>query len=64
MSQWSRRQLLTFSALVTITFIAAVLVSLDRKETAVLPTAASAAVPASAANWGLSFPTEGQPPTW
>ena len=62
MSQWSRRQLLTFSALVTITLIAAVLVSMDRKETA-LTASAPAAVPASAANWGLSFPTEGQPPT-
>ncbi len=36
---------------------------LDQRRQEPLPAAAPAAVPASAANWGLSFQTEGQAPT-
>ena len=64
MSRWNRSHLLILSALVTVTLIAAAAVSLDR-DTAASPASAPAAVEAveaSAVNWGLSFPAEGQPP--
>lgn len=64
MSRWNRAHLLTLSAFVTLTLIAAVAVSLNRDAVASPASAPAAveAVEASAANWGLSFPTEGQPP--
>ena len=65
MSRWNRAHLLILSALITLTLIAAAALSLDR-DAAASPASAPAAVEAveaSAANWGLSFPTEGQPPT-
>ncbi len=64
MSRWNRSHLLILSALVTVTLIAAAAVSLGR-DTAASPASAPAAVEAveaSAVNWGLSFPAEGQPP--
>ena len=64
MSRWNRSHLLILSALVTVTLIAAAAASLDR-DTAASPASAPAAVEAveaSAVNWGLSFPAEGQPP--
>ena len=64
MSRWNRAHLLTLSAFVTLTLTAAVAVSLNRDAVASPASAPAAveAVEASAANWGLSFPTEGQPP--
>jgi len=63
MSRWNRAHLLIFSTLVTLTLIAAAAVSLDQETAPASAPAAVEAVEASAANWGLSFPTEGQPPT-
>ena len=63
MSRWNRTPLLTFSALVSLTLTAAVLLTLNRTENKPAAEAsAPAVVEASAVNWGLSFPTEGQPP--
>ena len=63
MSRWNRAPLLTFSALVSLTLTAAVLLTLNRTENKPAAEAsAPAVVEASAVNWGLSFPTEGQPP--
>ena len=63
MSRWNRAPLLTFSALVSLTLTAAVLLTLNRTENKPAAEAsAPAVVVASAVNWGLSFPTEGQPP--
>ncbi len=59
MSHANRRSLLTFGALMALALIAATVLSLDVEEAA--PAAAPAAVPA-AADWGLSFQNEGQPP--
>lgn len=61
MSHANRRSLLTFGALFTLTLIAAAVLALDVEDEAA-PASASAAVPVSAADWGLSFQTEGQPP--
>ena len=59
MTHANRRSLLTFGALMALALIAATVLSLDVEEAA--PAAAPAAVPA-AADWGLSFQNEGQPP--
>ena len=61
MSRYDRRSLLTFGALLALTLIAAAVLALDVEDEAV-PVSGSAAVPASAADWGLSFPNEGQSP--
>lgn len=61
MSHANRRSLMTFGALLTLTLIAAAVLALDVEE-GVRPASAAAAVPASAADWGLSFQNEGQPP--
>ena len=61
MSYANRRSLLTFGALFTLALIAAAVLALDAEEEAA-PAAAPAAVPAAAADWGLSFPNEGQSP--
>ena len=61
MSYANRRSLLTCAALLTLTLIAAAVLAM-RGEEEVLPAAGSAAVPASAADWGLSFPSPGQAP--
>lgn len=55
-----RRSLLTLGALTALALIAAAALALRGEET--LPAAGSAAVPASAGNWGLSFQTEGEAP--
>ena len=56
----NRRSLLTLGALLTLTVIAGAVLSLDVEEAA--PVSGSAAIPAAAADWGLSFPNEGQAP--
>ncbi|MDE7242606.1 MAG: delta-lactam-biosynthetic de-N-acetylase [Oscillospiraceae bacterium] len=61
MSKSNHKAVLTFSALLALTLIAAVLVSLDVQEA--VPVSGEAVIPASAANWGLSFQTEGAAPS-
>ena len=61
MSYANRRSLLTCAALLTLALIAAAVLALGGEEES-LPAAGSAAVPASAADWGLSFPSPGQAP--
>ncbi|MDE7218673.1 MAG: delta-lactam-biosynthetic de-N-acetylase [Oscillospiraceae bacterium] len=62
MSSANKRSLLIFSLLTAALLAAAVLLSLWRTGEEALPAASPTAIPASAGNWGLSFPTEGQPP--
>ena len=62
MSSANKKSLLVFTALTAALLAAAVILSLwDGKEEAV-PASSSAAVPASASDWGLSFLTEGEAP--
>lgn len=56
-----RRSLLIFCVLTALVLTAAVLLPLGGEEA--VTASGGAAIPASADNWGLSFPTEGQPPT-
>lgn len=57
----TRRRAAAF-ALVSIGLISGLLLGLAQGFRTSLPASASAAVPASCDNWGLSFPTEGQSP--
>ena len=62
MSSANKKSLLVFTALTAALLAAAVILSLwDGKEEAV-PASSTAAVPASASDWGLSFQTEGEAP--
>ena len=56
-----RRSLTAFCVLTALVLTAAAALSLGREGEAA-PVSAPAAIPVSATNWGLSFPTEGQPP--
>lgn len=63
MSRADRRSILAFAVMTALTLAAALVPALggqSGEETA--PAAGEAAVPVSAGNWGLSFPTEGEPP--
>lgn len=61
MPQSNRRSLLVFTALSALLLIAAVVLTLTEGGGA-RPASASAAIPASAGDWGLSFQNEGQAP--
>ena len=60
MKQFPRQFLFTISALVLSLVLLALFLSL--KNTPSIPASASPAIPVSADNWGLSFPTEGEAP--
>ena len=63
MSNADRRSLLVFSMMLTLALAAAAALALWGGVEESVPAAGGAVVPASAGNWGLSFPTEGEPPT-
>ena len=62
MSSADKKQVLIFTLLTAVLLAAAAALSLWRTGEEVVPAASPAAVPASAGNWGLSFPTEGEAP--
>ncbi len=62
MSSADKKQVLIFTLLTAVLLAAAAALSLWRTGEEALPAASPAAVPASAGNWGLSFPTEGEAP--
>ena len=62
MSSANKKSLLVFSLLTAALLAAAVILTLWSGGEEAAPASAPAVVPASASNWGLSFPTEGQPP--
>ena len=57
-----KKQVLIFTLLTAVLLAAAAALSLWRTGEEAVPAASPAAVPASAGNWGLSFPTEGEAP--
>ena len=59
MTHFSRRAI---GALCAVVLAAGLTVFFCRQDSASLPATAQAVVPASAVNWGLSFPTEGEAP--
>ena len=62
MSSADKKQVLIFTLLTAVLLAAAAALSLWRTGEEAVPAASPAAVPASAGNWGLSFPTEGEAP--
>ena len=62
MSSADKKQVLIFTLLTAVLLAAAAALSLWRTGEEAVPAASPAAVPASAGNWGLSFPTEGGAP--
>lgn len=62
MSSANKKSFLVFSILAAAMLAAAVILSLWGSGEEAVPAASSAAVPASASNWGLFFPAEGGPP--
>ena len=62
MSSANKKSLLVFSLLTAALLAAAVILTLWGSGAETAPASAPAAIPASASDWGLSFPTEGQPP--
>ncbi len=62
MSSADKKQVLIFTLLTAVLLAAAAALPLWRTGEEVVPAASPAAVPASAGNWGLSFPTEGEAP--
>ena len=57
-----KKSLLVFSLLTAALLAAAVILTLWGSGAETAPASAPAAIPASASDWGLSFPAEGQPP--
>ena len=62
MSSADKKQVLIFTLLTAVLLAAAATLSLWRTGEEAVPAASPAAVPASAGNWGLSFPSEGEAP--
>ena len=62
MSSADKKQVLIFTLLTAVLLAAAAALSLWRTGEETIPAASPAAVPASAGNWGLSFPAEGEAP--
>ena len=62
MSSADKKQVLIFTLLTAVLLAAAAALSLWRTGEEAVPAASPAAVPASAGNWGLSFPSEGEAP--
>ncbi|MDE6900699.1 MAG: delta-lactam-biosynthetic de-N-acetylase [Oscillospiraceae bacterium] len=62
MSSADKKQVLIFTLLTAVLLASAAALSLWRTGEEAVPAASPAAVPASAGNWGLSFPTEGEAP--
>ena len=62
MSSADKKQVLIFTLLTAVLLAAAAALSLWRTGEEAVPAASPAAGPASAGNWGLSFPTEGEAP--
>lgn len=63
MSRADCRSILAFFAMTALALAAAMILSLRDCGEAAVPTASPAAIPVSASDWGLSFPTEGEAPT-
>ena len=63
MSSSSKKALLILSLTVTALLAAATALTIWSGPPAAVPVSANISIPASAADWGLTFQTEGQPPT-
>ena len=63
MSSANRKFLLIFAVTTALLLAAAAALAIQNGRGEAAPASAAAAVPAPAADWGLSFPSEGQPPT-